>query len=418
MYRPKIFVLALLLAFAGCTRQSNHSTEAAGRSHAQPLRISAESSDAAEPAVSSATDGSVYVAWVEHRPNREADVMLGRFDASGQSSAPPVRVNPVAGMATAWRGDPPTLAVSPQGTIYVGWTARVEPDSSHATDIYLSSSQDGGRTFAAAVKVNDDRAPAVHGMHSLAISSDGRIYVAWLDERNVAQPHPSEKAEGHHMESNREVFIATSEDNGRTFSANQKLAVDACPCCKTAIATASNHRVYVSWRQVLPGNFRHIAIATSTDDAKSFSKPAIVSNDQWVLAGCPVSGPALAANGDGFVRVTWYSEGTAGATGLYWTESSDGGKTFTSRNALQSGQVMGTPVLIRDKSDSYQIVWTSGNGGATRVTTAKLGEDGRVTKSAGDEDGELPAAALSGDTLFVAYVSKPQDKRSIWLIKK
>jgi hypothetical protein len=41
-------------------------------------------------------------------------------------------------------------------------------------------------------------------MHSLAISKDGRIYAAWLDERNVHAPMPSTKGEGHHMESNRD----------------------------------------------------------------------------------------------------------------------------------------------------------------------------------------------------------------------
>jgi hypothetical protein len=414
----KLFLIALVLVSFGCSRGSKHSsTEASVTSDGSPLRVSAENSDAAEPAMTTGPDGSVYVAWVEHRPNREADVVLMRFDSSRQNSGAPVRVNPVSGTATAWRGDPPTLVVSQQGTVYVGWTARAESDSSHATDIYVSSSQDRGRTFAAPVKVNDDKLPAVHGMHSLAIGDDGRIYVAWLDERNVPQPRPSEKAEGHHMESNREVFVATSKDGGHTFSANQKIAVDACPCCKTAIATSANHRIYVGWRQVLPGNYRHIAIASSTDSGETFSKPVIVSDDQWVLAGCPVSGPSLAASSDGTIRLIWYSEGTASANGLFWSESRDGGKTFMPRNAFPSGRVMGTPVLIRDDKNNYEVVWTSGVG-PTHVMSAKLGQDGRVSRSAGEETGELPAAALSGDSLFVAYVSKPQDQRSIWLIKK
>ena len=52
-------------------------------------------------------DGSAYVAWVEHRENKEADVMLARVDAEGQMKDAPVRINPEAGEATAWRGDPP-----------------------------------------------------------------------------------------------------------------------------------------------------------------------------------------------------------------------------------------------------------------------------------------------------------------------
>jgi hypothetical protein len=406
MKRLKIVSLVLLLSLAAaCTRRSTETKTPA----AEPIRVSAEKTDAAEPAIAAGPDGKIYVAWVEHRPNREADVMLAQLDSSGKVSSAPARVNPVAGKATAWRGDPPTLVVSRDGTIYIGWTARVDPDSAHATDIFLSSSTDGGRTFTSA-KVNDDRQPAVHGMHSLAIAGDGRIYLAWLDERNISQPHPSAKAEGHHMESNREVFTTSSSDGGRTFLPNQKVAVDACPCCKTAIATAADHRVYLSWRQVLPGNFRHIAVASSSDEGKTFSQPQIVSDDRWVLAGCPVSGPAISASNDGSIRLIWYSEGAAGASGLYWSESRDGGRTFSPRNTFAQGQVTGSPVLVSNK-----VVWTKNQ---TQVVTATFNGEGKVTRDSGDASGELPAGAATQNNLFVAFVSKNQDQRSIWLIKK
>ena len=415
MQRTRIFSLVIVVLLAtACTRRASRLTT---EEPEPPLRVSAQNSDAAEPAIATGPDGTIYVAWVEHRANREADVMLARVEPTGKSSEAPVRVNPNAGKATAWRGDPPTLAVSRNGTVYVGWTARVEPDSSHATDIYLSSSNDGGRTLAAPVKVNDDRRPAVHGMHSLALADDGRIYLAWLDERNVMQPHASEKAEGHHMESNREVFMTSSTDGGRTFLPNQKVAVDACPCCKTAIATAPDHRVYLSWRQVLPGNFRHIAVTSSGDAGKTFSQPQIVSDDRWVLAGCPVSGPAITTNSDGSIRLIWYSEGSAGASGLYWSESRDGGKTFSPRNTLAQGQVMGSPVLVLN-NQSYKVVWTANKAGATQVVTATFDGEGKVTPDSGEASGELPAGASSHNNLFVAYISKIQDQRSIWLIKK
>ena len=68
--------------------------------------------DAAEPAVASAPDGHVFVAWVEHRENKEAVVMLARVYSEGRMQDAPVRVNPQPGEATAWRGDPPTVKVA------------------------------------------------------------------------------------------------------------------------------------------------------------------------------------------------------------------------------------------------------------------------------------------------------------------
>jgi hypothetical protein len=98
-----------------------------------------------------------------------------------------------------------------------------------------------------------------------------------------------------HTESNRVAYFASSADGGRTFSRNVKLAGEVCPCCKTSLAVGEDGRVYAAWRQVMPGNFRHIAVASSGDGGETFNAPTVVSDDRWELRGCPVSGPALAA---------------------------------------------------------------------------------------------------------------------------
>src|ERR1044072_3539438 len=286
--------LTAVLFSAGCKHLSTRGASVEN-SGPRPVQISTPGIDAAEPVIASARDGSFYVAWVNHDA-KTADVMLARLNDAGEIQGSPVRVNKEAGAATAWRGDQPSLAVAPDGAVHVLWTARVDAGEQHGTDVYLSSSTDRGQSFMTQVKVNDDKAPGPHGMHSLAVAGDGRIYAAWLDERNVHAPKPSTKGEGHHMESNRDLYLATSTDGGRTFSANRKVASDACPCCKTSLAVAADGTLYAGWRQVLPGSFRHIAVASSTDGGTKFSAPMIVSDDRWMLQGCAVSGPSLSVD--------------------------------------------------------------------------------------------------------------------------
>ena len=375
--------------------------------------VSAEGVDAAEPATAVAPDGSFYVAWVNHDANNRADVMIGRYEP-GKKPAAAVRVNPETGTATAWRGDQPSVVVGRNGSVYVVWTTRVESDGKKGTDLYLSVSSDLGQTFEPPVKINDDKVPAAHGMHSLGIAHDGRIYVSWLDERNVAAPKPSKKADGHHMESNRELFIADSTDGGRTFSRNRKIASDACPCCKSALAITSDGTIYVSWRHVLPGNYRHIAVTTSSDAGATFAKPVIVSDDKWMLHGCPVSGPSLSVADNGMLKVLWYAAGEANAPGLYFAESKDKGQSFSARQLLAQGGVRGTPVLTAGNGSDIAVWETPVEGGAeTKVRT--VGKDGPAMSVGLNV--ELPAAAFSKDGLFVAYVSKVKEKRSVWLIK-
>ncbi|HEX8150072.1 MAG TPA: sialidase family protein [Pyrinomonadaceae bacterium] len=413
--------LLLALFLSACVRLETRraQTEPTSRDSAdEAVRVSAERTDAAEPAAAPAHDGTVYVAWVEHR-GKEADVWLAHFDGGGRRLGQPARVNPNAGEATAWRGDRPAVAVAPDGTVYVGWTARDE-GAPHAETLYLSASRDGGRSFFAPSKVNDDARPCGHGMHSLAVAGDGRVYVAWLDERDVkpVQADPAKAPSHVHTESNRVVYFASSADGGRTFSPNQKVAGEVCPCCKTSLAVGEGGRVYVGWRQVLPGNFRHIAVASSTDGGQTFSPASVVSDDRWELQGCPVSGPALAAGAGGSLRVLWYTAGEAGRPGLYWSESLDGGRTFSPRRVLAETAARGTPALLKGEGGGLTAVWEGVDGAAPAAMRARLdGDDSASTAAAVAAVGELPAAAEAAGELFVAYVTKGDEGHGVWLAK-
>jgi hypothetical protein len=220
-------------------------------------------------------------------------------------------------------------------------------------------------------------------------------------------------------ESNRFAYFAASADGGRTFSRNRRLADEVCPCCKTSLAAADDGRVYVSWRQVLPGNLRHIAVASSADGGQSFSPPTVVSDDRWELQGCPVSGPALAASG-GSLRVLWYTAGGAGAAGLYWSESTDGGRTFSPRRPLAAEAAgRGTPVLLKGEGGGLVAVWEGAEGGRPVTLAARLDPEGREAPAKVVAQGaQLPSAApTAGGQFFVAYVGKEGEASDVRLAR-
>jgi BNR repeat-like domain len=420
MLRICLVSLAVLFIFTSCKKNYERNSQVLTGPN-PPIRISSASSDAAEPAIATASDGAVYLAWVNHGPQNQADVMLARYTSDGQLQNSAVLVNTEPGAATAWRGDPPTVTVAPDNTVLVGWTARDKSESGHASTLFVSASRDRGKTFDRPIKVNDDSKPAVHGMHSLAVGQDGRIYVAWLDERNIT-PMPMNDMKmdpskgGHHMESNRELFLAYSTDDGRTFSANQRIATDVCPCCKTALAIGPDGHVYVSWRQVLPGDFRHIAVAGSTDGGKTFSTPVIVSDDQWVLKGCPVSGAGLSVDGAGKLRVLWYAGAENTQPGIYWSESQDGGRSFSPRKLLAPGFARSTPVLVSDGPNNPFAIWESSGTNGSEVRATSFGALTEPNQLLITQNGELPAAIVQNKHVFVTYVAKEGEKRNVWLL--
>jgi hypothetical protein len=427
----KVFCLLSLVCFlSGCGARENSNSAAKRESNNQTaaIPVSAPERDAAEPAIASAPDGSIYVVWVEHLPERRADVYVRRFDSEQKPLGEAVRVNPEQGRATAWRGDPPTIKVSPDGSIYVGWTARVDAAQGGANDLYLSVSRDGGRTFEAPVKVNDDKIPASHGMHSLDIGKSGRVFLAWLDERYlkqraenqstpVNQPENDSGAMKHPpAEPNGEVYFAVSSDYGRTFSANKKIAGNACPCCKTSMASAPDGRLYLAWRQVLDGDFRHIAVAASADGGSSFEPPVIVSNDQWQINACPVSGAALAVDSKNDLHIVWFNAGQAGTAGVYQSQSKDGGRTFAPRSLVNADAAGGTPVLMYDLNDEPRIVISAMDKTIYLLSApndaAEFKEQNHIT------DAELPGAIISKGKIYVAFSRKNDEKGNIYFLRQ
>ena len=410
------------------------------------IRISALGANASEPAIAADENGGVYILYVEPNADKSADVYLQKYDA-GRAAGEKTRVNTEKGQAKTWFGDAPTIKIGTDGAIYVGWTAKVQSaDQPSANNLYLSVSRDGGKSFGAPVKVNDDAAPAAHGMHSLAIGTNNRVYMAWLDERNLKnESHATrfsdndslvhepefEFIKAHHnsnqskttkpekpvvkdeaAEPNSETFFAVSADGGKTFAPNVKLSSEVCPCCKTNLLVAPDGKVYVSWRQVLPDNFRHIAVASTDDGGKNFSAPIIVSDDRWQISACPVSGAPLLMSADSRLKTAWFTGGDAGKQGIYLAESSDGGKTFAPRRLVSENAASGTPTLLANKEKAAQIVWAE----AGKILTSELNDD---SLTAGNRreigQGEFPAATFSGGQIYVVYVRKEKDGQSVWL---
>ena len=117
----------------------------------------------------------------------------------------------------------PVMAVSPSDpdTVYVVWNdGRWDSDfqiyghpGKHA-DIAFSSSTDGGLTWSAPVRVNDDQlANGVDQfMPAVAVAPDGTIGISWYDRR--LDPH-------HYLY---DVFYSQSRDGGLTWSPNQRVS--------------------------------------------------------------------------------------------------------------------------------------------------------------------------------------------------
>ena len=207
------------------------------------------------PTLAVNSQGLVAAAWSDARNDKD-DIYMTVSRDQGRTFSRNRRVN----------DDPetpahshPSVAVDEQGTIYAAW----EDFRSDNSDIYLAKSTDGGATFSANRRVNDDSGPAPQISPSLAIGPSGQIYAAWGDFRNSAvtlpPPHSAAGEEQRWEVSrtgNADIYFAGSLDGGKTFSANVRLNDDPGTAAQAFPSLSVNAQgvVAAAWEDFRNGN--------------------------------------------------------------------------------------------------------------------------------------------------------------------
>ncbi len=340
------------------------------------------------PFVASDARGGFYLAYVE-RANDINNLMLSH-SKDGKDFSAPAQVNNVDGDAMVRNENPPKVAVSPGGDVYVTWSSG---PSHGECNIKFARSTDGGKSFSPAVTINSDAAkkPTGHAFQSITLDKKGRIYLSWIDERNKTKE-----------DRGAEIWMSTSDDGGKTFSPDRRILTDVCECCRTGIQTDSAGRLYISYRGVPrtgPMN-RDILVARSDDGGKTFIATA-VSKDGWEINGCPVAGPGMAIDEQDRIAVVWFMGG-GDRPGLYYAFSSDRGQSFSPRRFLDPDQKMGKHAQLTVRGDGkFLVAWS--DAGQKTVTRGTLDiKTGALQKSEPHESSAYPVVAANGQVVLTA----------------
>lgn len=351
------------------------------------------------PSVVSDTRGGFYLAYIQ-RTNGSSNVMI-RHSTDGKSFSDPVRVGDREGDATVRNENPPKIAIAPNGNVYVCWANE---RARWKGDIRFARSTDGGKSFSASITINSDaeKEPTGHAFQSVAVDRTGRIYVAWIDERN--------KKAG---DRGAEIWMSQSTDGGKTFSSDHKIISDVCECCRTNIQIDSAGRLFLAYRTVPSTGpmYRDIIVARSADGGKTFT-PVKVSEDGWEVNACPVTGPGLSVDSRGQIAVIWFTGGDK--QGLYYAASVNHGASYSPRKFIESSQNMGKHAQAVALSDGRVFVAWDEKMEKVKVVGGLLDlQKGLLQKSVLRDEASYPVIAFNGKTVVIAGMqSAPQD---IWM---
>ena len=261
----------------------------------------------------------------------------------------------------------PKIAIAKNDNVYVTWTqALPTPYSGY---IWFSRSIDGGKTFSPPMIVHQDRAEITHRFDALAVSPSGRIYVAWVDKRDLIAAKKTQK-----LYDGAAIYYAVSDDSGASFSAEHKVADSSCECCRIAMIANEQGEAVMMWRHLFDAGVRDHAIAkVSLSDANSKIHRASFGN--WKIDACPHHGPAIAKGGDWGYHMAWFDGGDK--AGLFYGRMD--GEAWVSSPAKRFGdtnQQAGHPALLSD-GDQVWLAWKEMTDTTSIVKFVKSNDGGR-----------------------------------------
>jgi hypothetical protein len=335
------------------------------------------SSTAAKPAKTPLATGAAFdskhrlwVAWVEGR-----HVVVAHSDsADGKRLAlsPPVTVNAMPEPIYTSAENRPKIAASPDAkTIYGTWSMPL--DEPYTGMVRFSRSTDGGATWSVPATVHGDRQPITHRFDSLIVDGQGRIFVTWIDKRDLTLAKKAAKPYD-----GASVYYAVSTDGGLTFQPERKVADHTCECCRIALALDSDGQVEAMWRNVFEGQIRDHALAVLPVAPDRPVMPIRATFSGWHMEACPEHGPALAVTPDGVRHMAWFSVVNGRADVYYSRLSADGkplGEPWAFGDTGKPDEQASHAALIA-RGKTLWLAWKDFDGDTMRLMLRRSDDEG------------------------------------------
>lgn len=397
-------LLFFVIFILGCSRGNSPSPQNSPNSTSSseaPLVIRASDSptggDSREPELYATQDGRIVMSWVEKIGDKRYALRTSTRDEKEWSEVRTVAEG--ENWFVNWADFPSVIALQ-DGSLAAHWLVK-SGKGTYAYNVNLARSNDGGKTWSKPIVPHRDNTETEHGFVSLMPLPDGRLGAVWLDGRNMeGMKHEEEDAPA--PESMTLRYAAIDRD-GRLADEVQ-LDERVCECCQTSAALTSEGAIAV-YRDRSESEVRDIYFVKQTNG--SWGAPQPVHADKWEINGCPVNGPAVAADGRR-VAVAWFT-GANNTSHVNLAFSNNAASSFGGPIQIDDGEASGRVDVLLLPDGSALVCWLSGNadGGAIKVRHARsdgtLGPPAVVAQTDISRSSGFPRMARLGDEVHFAW---------------
>lgn len=375
------FILAL--GVCACTEQSLPVFQ-----HPQPISVPS-GQPAYGPRLSKGQGDSLVLSWME----RNDDGAFLQYSVLNQGdwglSATVIQDDR---MFVNWADLPAVTPVS-KNELLAHWLSYTA-DAPYAYQILTARSDDRGLTWSEPVSPHTDATPTEHGFVS-TYGATGGVGLVWLDGRNT--PAAGMTLRG-----------ATLASDG---SLGYEVLLDelVCDCCQTDVTEAKAGPVAV-YRNRTDDEVRDIFVTRRVDGSWQPGTP--VSDDGWVISGCPVNGPSITALED-LVVVAWFTAAN-NEPQVKTAHSTNSGKSFSEPVEIASKGASGHVGISLIDEHAYVVSWMeSGKDGDYEINLRAQTVDGQLgpvrTVGRTSVARNVPQMARVDDKLILAWTDEIND---------
>jgi BNR repeat-like domain len=291
------------------------------------------------------------------------------------------------------------VLVKKDGSLVAVFSNRIEMPaqqggkSKRSLDIVFCSSKDNGITWTNPQSVDTDTTKGiVKGFFDAILMSNDEIAVAYL--KDVANSTKHEE---------RDLRLVTTK-NG-VFQPERVIDPVVCDCCNINFLIDGKGALNIYYRDN-NDDIRDIAKMISTDNGATFSKPQIVHNDGWKIAGCPHNGAVSSTHGKGNL-VAYYS-GAETEMGMRLVTQA-GKKLF-----VLNDQSVKNPCLMGGQNTSVLLWEQNGGGDKSQLVFRKI--DGEKVSETLSVEGSINATnstgLVVGNQMLIAHEVKQENKKN------
>ncbi|MBY5957898.1 exo-alpha-sialidase [Membranicola marinus] len=307
--------------------------------------ISDPDAEAVGPYFTSDVKGTPILVWSE-KCKGEAEtgyvMKFSKFSKEGGGFQQPREVSSSRGCTTTSESMG-KIAFKKDGTMIALYSRRSPtPENRFSGALYYTQSFDEGRTWTPEkyLHVGDTTRGLSRSFFDVATLPDGEVGAIWLDSRRTEQ-----RGDGSTL-----FFAKTKGKQG--FLTDQPVGYNTCECCRTELFVSADGHIHALYRDIWQDSIRDISHLVSRDGGRTFSEPERISSDNWVIYGCPHTGPSVCERRGG-IDIVWFTG--AGLPGLYTTRFDKREQTYTPKKLLtKKGR---HPQILASGDDHVVYLW-------------------------------------------------------------